>query len=470
MATHAAGAAAAAGSLRLEAVASSSSHSQQPDSEFIAFKASMRLPIAPVFASKGDNLFPGHDGGMDGVREVLAGWVMRYLPPLRAVLLSFSPTPRFLHPAQRFRSSRVPFDSMYESGDESEEDQEEQEEGAGDAAKRTVWLKSLPMVDGSGFTLANVEWEGVGWRPRVGMKLVGTLTLASASHVSLLLHNLFNASIPVSHIPTDTWEWDPDFPVPPVVLERRNAALPLKQVVSDVVEKANEAAKIDEEEGGGAGAATEELEKTAEEQEEAAKEEEEAEFAERGWWVHRKSREPLGGQDGRLEFTLVGLTTSNSLLSCTGSLLAEPFSASAIASLQSSLLTPLSASSTLLQSKLSTKGKKRARDDDEVEEVIGAGDDDNDDESDSDDSEEGLDADDDDRVGTGIPRGHGAQAIPRFNEDDDGSAASDSSRSPSPEPVPPPVKKSKKAKAAAIEKPAEAATTEKKSKSKKAKA
>jgi hypothetical protein len=406
---------------------------------------------------------------------------------------------------------------MYESGDESEEDQEEQEEGAGDAAKRTVWLKSLPMVDGSGFTLANVEWEGVGWRPRVGMKLgeslpsapclrqqshwhpcptVGTLTLASASHVSLLLHNLFNASIPVSHIPTDTWEWDPDFPVPPVVLERRNAALPHKQVVSDVVEKAKEAAKVDEEEeGGGADAATEELEKVAEEQEEAAKEEEEAEFAERGWWVHRKSREPLGGQDGRLEFTLVGwaaflfsmlergwyrcwhrlvpitsLTTSNSLLSCTGSLLAEPFSASAIASLQSSLLTPLSASSTLLQSKLSTKGKKRARDDDEVEEVIGAGEDDDDDESDSDDSEEGLDADDDDRVGTGIPRGHGAQAIPRFNEDDDGSAASDSSRSPSPEPVPPPVKKSKKAKAAAIEKPAEAATTEKKSKSKKAKA
>lgn len=467
MASHAAGAAAAAaGSLRLEAVASSSSHNQ-PDSEFIAFKASMRLPIAPVFASKGDNLFPGHDGGMDGVREVLAGWVMRYLPPLRAVLLSFSPTPRFLHPAQRFRSSRVPFDSMYESGDESEEEQEE--EGADDdAAKRTVWLKSLPMVDGSGFTLANVEWEGVGWRPRIGMKLVGTLTLASASHVSLLLHNLFNASIPVSHIPTDSWEWDPDFPVPPVVLERRNAALPLKQVVSDVVEKANEAAK----EEGGRDAATEELEKVVEEQEEAEKEEEEAEFAERGWWVHRKSREPLGGQDGRLEFTLVGLTTSNSLLSCTGSLLAEPFSASAIASLQSSLLTPLSASSTLLQSKLSTKGKKRARDDDEVEEVIGGGGDD--DESDSDDSEheEGLDADDDDRVGTGIPRGHGAQAIPRFNEDDDGSAASESSRSPSPEPVPPPVKKSKKAKAAATEKAevGEAAASQKTSKSKKAKA
>lgn len=143
-------------------------------------------------------------------------------------------------------------------------------------------------------------------KPLTSRPTVGTLTLASASHVSLLLHNLFNASIPVSHIPTDTWEWDPDFPVPPVVLERRNAALPLKQVVSDVVEKANEAAKVDEEEGRGADAANEELEKVVEDQEEAAKEEEEAEFAERGWWVHRKSREPLGGQDGRLEFTLVG--------------------------------------------------------------------------------------------------------------------------------------------------------------------
>ncbi|GAA5865805.1 hypothetical protein JCM3774_003102 [Rhodotorula dairenensis] len=455
----------AAASLRLEAVAGSSSHPDHVDGEFIAFKASMRLPIAPVFASKGDNLFPGHDGGMDGVREVLAGWVMRYLPPLRAVLLSFSPTPRFLHPAQRFRSSRVPFDSLYESGDDSEEDDDDDNlqghDGTGAAARRTVLLKSLPMVDGSGFTLANVEWEGVGWRPRVGMKLVGTLTLASASHVSLLLHNLFNASIPVSHIPTDTWEWDPHCAVPSVVLERRNAALPLKQVVSDVVEKATEAAEEDAEaEGGDTG-------EDAEEQAAQARAEEEAEFAERGWWVHRKSREPLGGSDGRLEFTLVGLTTSNSLLSCTGSLLADPFSPAAVASLQSSLFTHLSASSSLIQTRVSTKGKKRARDEDEVEEVLGSGGD-SDSDADSDASDEGLDADDDDRVGTGIPRGHGAQAIPRFNEDD--SAASESSRSPSPEqePVPPVVKKSKKSATSAKEAKPEKQKKDKKGKKVKA--
>jgi len=40
----------------------------------------MRLPIPPVFSSNGQHLLdgPNGDGGMDGVREVLAGWVMRY--------------------------------------------------------------------------------------------------------------------------------------------------------------------------------------------------------------------------------------------------------------------------------------------------------------------------------------------------------------------------------------------------------
>lgn len=66
----------AAGSLRLRSVA----HAQgapDGDAQFIAFKATMRIPIAPVFASRGDNHIPAADGGMDGVREVLAGWVMR---------------------------------------------------------------------------------------------------------------------------------------------------------------------------------------------------------------------------------------------------------------------------------------------------------------------------------------------------------------------------------------------------------
>uniref|UniRef100_A0A0K3CR30 RPA43 OB domain-containing protein n=1 Tax=Rhodotorula toruloides TaxID=5286 RepID=A0A0K3CR30_RHOTO len=360
-------AATAAASLRLASVGSDPSSS----SEFVSFKATMRLPIAPVFAGKGDNMFPGHDGGMDGVREVLAGWVMRYLPPIRAVLLSFSPTPRFVHPAASFPAALCPFDNLQSvsmkdprsllsspqpgaaNGDEDDEEQE------------VVRLKTLPMVDGSGFTLANVEWEGVGWRPRVGMKVVGTLTLATPSHVSLLLHNLFNASIPSSHIPTSTYEYDPECPVPAVVLERRTATVPFATNVA------------------------------------------------KGWWVHRKSREPLGGADGRLEFTLVDLTNTNSLLSCTGSLLADPFSPSAVAAIRSSISTASAptASSTLLK-----KGKKRARDSDE--------------ESDSDAEEESeFDGDDDDRVGTGIPRPGRAtaagQGIARRNEDSSASEDED---------------------------------------------
>lgn len=77
----------AAASLRLSSVshpaaASSSSSpamgSTNNDGEFITFKATMRLPISPRFAaSNHPSAYPGHDQGMDGVREVLAAWVMR---------------------------------------------------------------------------------------------------------------------------------------------------------------------------------------------------------------------------------------------------------------------------------------------------------------------------------------------------------------------------------------------------------
>ena len=48
------------------------------DNEFIQFRAKMRLPIAPIWGSDGKSGGgPNGSGGMDGVREVLAGWVMR---------------------------------------------------------------------------------------------------------------------------------------------------------------------------------------------------------------------------------------------------------------------------------------------------------------------------------------------------------------------------------------------------------
>ncbi|GAA5914164.1 hypothetical protein JCM8208_003924 [Rhodotorula glutinis] len=493
----------AAASLRLSSVSGSTAlpPGTSSDGEFITFKATMRLPISPRFAASNHSAsYPGHDQGMDGVREVLAGWVMRYLPPVRAVLLSFSPTPRFLHPAASFPASASPFDSSFSPAKDprsllstpqpqaaAPDDQDDDDDG------ETVRFKSLPMVQGTGFTLANVEWEGVGWRPRVGMKLLGTLTLASPSHVSLLLHNLFNASIPSSHIPSHDYEFDPDCAVPPIVLERRNANVPLHSVVDSVKRRAGAAAAAD----GGEGAveetvtgepgsehlvpqsaageadvakAEEDAEEDQDAEDELKEDEDEALHAERGWWVHRTTREPLGGSDGRIEFTLVDLTTTNSLLSCTGSLLADPFSPSALAALSAhhpSLSAKPDPDASLVKSKvLTTRDNKRKRGRDSESDTGSSGSDSDDDDDDdvrvssaspaprgaeaaadaaSDSSDSELDNDDDDGVGTGIPRHgvdvakasqraqHGGRAVVPTVERAQSVA---SSRSPSPLPAP----------------------------------
>ncbi|GAA5854025.1 hypothetical protein JCM9279_003767 [Rhodotorula babjevae] len=489
----------AAASLRLSSVSASTAlgagtSSSSSEGEFITFKATMRLPISPRFAASNHSAsYPGHDQGMDGVREVLAGWVMRYLPPVRAVLLSFSPTPRFLHPAASFPASASPFDSSYSPAKDPRSllstPQPEAAAQDDDDDGETVRFKSLPMVQGTGFTLANVEWEGVGWRPRVGMKLVGTLTLASPSHVSLLLHNLFNASIPSSHIPTGDYEFDPECAVPPIVLERRNANVPLRSVVDSVKRRAGAAAAAGGEAGEGAveetvsgeadgehlvpqsaageadvAKAEADAEKEQDEADEVKEDEDEALHAERGWWVHRTTHEPLGGADGRIEFTLVDLTTSNSLLSCTGSLLADPFSPAALAALSAhhpSLSAKPDPDASLVKSKvLTTRDNKRKRGRDSESDTGSSGsdsDDDDDRESSaspaprggaadaSDSSDSDLDNDDDDGVGTGIPR-HGVDAAQASQRAQHGGKAVvptvervqsvASSRSPSPLPAP----------------------------------
>lgn len=55
----------------------SASQAGDSNSDFIHFRASMRLPIAPLWGSKGDAGGEYGSGGMEGVKEVLAGWVMR---------------------------------------------------------------------------------------------------------------------------------------------------------------------------------------------------------------------------------------------------------------------------------------------------------------------------------------------------------------------------------------------------------
>jgi DNA-directed RNA polymerase I subunit RPA43 len=44
------------------------------------------------------------------------------------------------------------------------------------------------------------------------MKLIGTHSLSSPSHISLLLYKTFNVSIPISHIPSEQYQFNPSLP------------------------------------------------------------------------------------------------------------------------------------------------------------------------------------------------------------------------------------------------------------------
>lgn len=66
--------------------------SKNENSDFQEFTATMRLPMAPVWSSSGTGSTGGADGsgGMEGVREILGGWVMRYVDnPFDLFFISF---------------------------------------------------------------------------------------------------------------------------------------------------------------------------------------------------------------------------------------------------------------------------------------------------------------------------------------------------------------------------------------------
>ncbi|KAJ6609834.1 hypothetical protein B0H10DRAFT_2166227 [Mycena sp. CBHHK59/15] len=122
--------------------------------------------------------------------------------------------------------------------------------------------------------------------PYVQMKLVGKVNLCSPDHISLLLHRTFNVSIPRHHIPTDDWEFE-------------YGAVQVDPVDGSASPENDGDDATDEKAG--------------------------------GRWVHRLTGERLGGKDGYLEFTVIGLTVSNEMLSLVGSIQHDPFSPEHIA-------------------------------------------------------------------------------------------------------------------------------------------
>ncbi|KAF9452342.1 hypothetical protein P691DRAFT_772335 [Macrolepiota fuliginosa MF-IS2] len=138
------------------------------------------------------------------------------------------------------------------------------------------------------FLVCNVVFDATVWSPRVGMKLgtyLGKVNLCSPDHVSLLIHRTFNASIPRHHISTDDW----DFEYGPA---------------ENDPEYGPEAQEYEDSEG-----------KSEQEGQESV-----------GKWTNRLTGEKLGGEQGYLEFTVIGLTVANEMLSLQGSIQHDPFS------------------------------------------------------------------------------------------------------------------------------------------------
>ncbi|KAI0339823.1 hypothetical protein BDW22DRAFT_1360844 [Trametopsis cervina] len=152
------------------------------------------------------------------------------------------------------------------------------------------FLSSTATIKGdSPFANCSISFDATVWSPRIGMKLAGKVNLCSPDHVSLLVHRTFNVSIPRQHIPTDNWEFeygpadnDPEFGEESMELNATASA-------SETVEGS-------------------------------------------GRWVHKITGEKLGGEEGLLGFTVIGLTIANQMLSLVGSIQHDPFSPELLAS------------------------------------------------------------------------------------------------------------------------------------------
>lgn len=120
--------------------------------------------------------------------------------------------------------------------------------------------------------------------------IVGKVNLCSPDHISLLVHKVFNASIPRHHIPTEHWEFeygpaqnDPEFATEaaPVISTDSGDDVEMEQapeIPKEHVEVPLAVVAVDDD-------------KTANDG---------------GQWVHKMSSEKIGGNEGYVEFTVVG--------------------------------------------------------------------------------------------------------------------------------------------------------------------
>ncbi|CAO1615139.1 unnamed protein product [Jaminaea pallidilutea] len=196
------------------------------------------------------------------VTELFDSLIMRFVPPLNGVLVSHGQI-FFLTP-----------------------------DGRNVAESASVHPGPSALIDGDGaFAKVKVAVECCVWRPRIGAKIEGTITLSTPSHVSLLINSTFNASIPSSHLT--------DFEF---VEEEDETGMDEDTAVKAEDEKAEESSVLAIAGGQGNSGSG-------------------------GYWRSKKSKQRLGGaSNGWIEFAVIGLTIAGHTLSVSGSLLARPFS------------------------------------------------------------------------------------------------------------------------------------------------
>lgn len=140
-----------------------------------------------------------------------------------------------------------------------------------------TFLRQHAKIDSDGaYAIVPAGMTCLVWAPEIGMRLEGQIQLSTPSHVSLLVHGIFNASITSAHLPSTM---DPSHSSKDTVYQWHEC----ENGESDV--------KMENVEGGSSNndfMADDTGEKST------------------GYWVNKQTGEKLGGKDGKVVFTVVG--------------------------------------------------------------------------------------------------------------------------------------------------------------------
>ncbi|KAJ1646236.1 hypothetical protein LPJ64_002255 [Coemansia asiatica] len=124
-------------------------------SSFVECTTRLTVTLAPVYSRD----------FMAGVHETLNNMLLRFVPQIRGVVLSYS--------------------------------------------KVKVLTDSALISNDSPYGQLEISARLMLWRPISGMTLEGVINVQSPDHIGMLLWDTFNASIPASFIPKDKYEWRP---------------------------------------------------------------------------------------------------------------------------------------------------------------------------------------------------------------------------------------------------------------------